>query len=194
MKLNLLFVGFAIGMLTTIRAVSQTGDDDPTDAVVATDDADDLDSTDAAVTDDETNADLSADTDGTESDDKTGRREDLSSIDSEADGLSYDIRKLRRQAEDLNADDFARRVKRLETDADDLSLQATEAGADDAAMEFDETSSALRRVRREIQLDPKEFYKERDWEIGRKLKRGEASVEDAQSSVQDAQSSLDDDE
>jgi len=103
-------------------------------------------------------------------------REDVRS---EADDLSWEIQKLRRNVSDYDPDEYARTLKRLEWDLEELSSRAEDVGADDASALLDDASWDVRKVRRDVEGSKSYFYGEREDDINRRLKRIEWDTEDA---------------
>ena len=121
--------------------------------------------------------------------DKRDRAEDLRS---NIDSFNYEINRLRRNADLYNADEFSSKLRRLRDEASDLSSEATDIGADDAASALDDTYYDLNRLRRDIESEPRYFYGERDDEIYSNLRKSEWGLDDAGSSIDDFSSGLDD--
>ncbi len=94
----------------------------------------------------------------------------------QADDLSWEIRRLRRNNEDYDSDEFRRRLRRLEFDADTLATSADDAGVDTSAAE--ELSHNFRKLRRDIDFEPSSYYRNRNYDIDRNLKNYENDLED----------------
>jgi hypothetical protein len=114
---------------------------------------------------------------------ETSDSDAVEALQTEVEDLSAGVSKLRRNADEYDAEEFARRAKALRSQADDLSSQATEAGADDTGVALDDAASVLGRVSREAEFEPREYYRERNYEISHKLRGSESSVDDAASAL-----------
>lgn len=113
------------------------------------------------------------------------RAYDADHLQSEAEDLAWEIRKLRRNADQYSDDEFATRLRRLETQAGDLSSEAGSIDAGEAERHLGDLEWDLRKTRRAVEDDPRYYYREREDEIDSDLRRREWEADDAASTLDD---------
>jgi hypothetical protein len=107
------------------------------------------------------------------------------SLRSDVDDVGWEISKLRRNAADYDQDEYARKLKRLEGDLEDLSSRAQNIGADEASSALEDASWDIKKVRSGVESDPRYFYGEREESINDRLRNVEWATEDAATDIND---------
>jgi hypothetical protein len=112
-------------------------------------------------------------------------QENIDDLRDRTENLNYEIHRLRRNADTYDRDTYERKLKNLQYDAEDLSAESSEVGADDASSDFDNSAYELRKARRSIEDEPSIFYREKNDDLDLRLKRSESSSEDALNNLED---------
>ncbi len=90
------------------------------------------------------------------------------------DDLTWEMRRLRRNADQYDSDEYRRRLRRLQNDTEDMSAREQMQARDSNV--YDDAADQLRRMRRDIDFDPPSYYRDSD-DYDRRLKRMESDIE-----------------
>ena len=119
-------------------------------------------------------------------------KSDLLDLQDRTEDLNDDIRKLRRTADMYEREDYELKLRKLQREAEDISAEAADLDATEAADSLDDSALQLQRARREIEFEPRTFYTERHDELDNRLRKSAFSVEDAAISIEDKSFDIED--
>jgi hypothetical protein len=127
-----------------------------------------------------------------EKEDTEQLKSDLLDLQDRTEDLNDDIRKLRRTADMYEREDYEFKLRKLQREAEDISAEAADLDATEAADSLDDSALQLQRARREIEFEPRTFYTERHDELDNRLRKSAFSVEDAAISIEDKSFEIED--
>ena len=110
-----------------------------------------------------------------------GRTDERDDVRRQADNISWELGRLRRNAQDYDSDEFRRRLRRIEFDADSLASSANDVGVDASTAE--DLSHNLRKIRRDIDIEPSSYYRNRNYGLDRSLRNYGNALEDYSNSI-----------
>lgn len=120
-----------------------------------------------------------------EKEDTEQLKSDLLDLQDRTEDLNDDIRKLRRTADMYEREDYELKLRKLQREAEDISAEADDLDATEAADSLDDSARQLQRARREIEFEPRTFYTERHDGLDNRLRKSAFSVEDAATAIED---------